>query len=198
VRALRRVPRAPDGARVLYRAQGRWPAVFDVKVGDGRVIVLPAEALSNARLFQPGNADLLETLSGALVEPWWFDEYHHGLSMPTPGSAPPSTLAFDVAALHLVLLYVLAVAALARRFGPAWAEPPALAGSTGTFLLGLGALHHRLGHHQAAARLLLDRVRQFDRSWSPSPDMVRAAHAADADALVELAREVARPHLRTS
>jgi hypothetical protein len=191
VRARGHLPAPPETARVLYRAEG-GPAIFELTVGKGRVVLLPSDALSNGRLFEPGNADLLETLSRALVEPWWFDEYHHGLPMPSSGSVPPSTLAFDVAALHLVLLYALAVAALVRRFGPAWAEPPAMAGSTGTFLLGLGALHHRLGHHQAAARLLLERVQQLDRGWTPTADMLRTAHAADARRLVELSREVSR------
>src|SRR5262249_21634621 len=155
-------------------------AVFEMTAGTGRVVVLPAEALSNARLFEAGNADLLEALSRALVEPWGFDEYHHGLSMPAPDVAPQSTLAFDVVLLHLVLLYALAASGLVRRFGPAWAEPSSMTGSTGTFLLGLGTLHHRLGHHHAAARLLLERAQQLDRGWTPSPEMVRTAHGAGA------------------
>jgi hypothetical protein len=190
IRARRRLPAPPRGARVLYRAPGGWPVVFEMDLDRGRVIVLPAEALSNARLFERGNADLLESLSRALVEPWWFDEYHHGLSMPASELLPRSTMAFDLVALHLALLYVLAATAMARRFGPAWSEPPATTGSTGKFLLGLGVMHHRLGHHQAAARLLLERAQQLDRGFTPSPAMVRTAHAATATELVELAREV--------
>ena len=60
--------------------------------------------------------------------------------------------------------------AVVRRFGPPWREPPVVAGSTASFLRGVGALHHRLGHHDAAAALLVERSRQlYPRLAIPEP-----------------------------
>ena len=50
-----------------------------------------------------------------------------------------------------------------------------MTGSTGSFLLGLGALHHRLGHHAEAARRLLERVRELDRGADLPADLDRRA-----------------------
>ena len=64
-------------------------------------------------------------------------------------------------------------------------------GSTGSFLLGLGALHHRLGHHAEAARRLLERARELDPGADLPADLDRRAATAGPRELVELAREVA-------
>ena len=67
-----------------------------------------------------------------------------------------------------------------------------MTGSAGAFLLGLGALHHRLGHHAEAARRLLERVRELDRDADFPAELDRRAAAAGPRELVALAREVAR------
>ena len=157
----------------------------------GRVVVLPADALSNARLGEAGNADLLETLLRNLGPRWAFDEVHHGLAA-APAAKGPLGRAADLLLAHLVLLYLLAVLALARRQGPAWREPATVAGSAATFLLGMGALHHRLGHHAEAARLLLRRARELDRGLQLPPDLDRQAASAGPRELVEIATLVAR------
>lgn len=180
-----RVPRAPDGASVFVRGPAGQPVAFAFSRGRGRVVALPADAFSNARIGEPGNADLLEMLRQRLGPAWSFDEYHHGLSAPeTPGETGPQR-ALLLYLLQLAFVYVLVVLAVARRFGPSWSEPIAASGSTVSFLLGLGAMHHRLGHHRAASRLLLARARELDPRL-PFTD----PSAAQGSDLLELARRV--------
>ena len=72
---------------------------------------------------------------------------------------------FDLYLAHLAVVYLLGVSCLARRFGPAWIEAPVLTGSVAAFLVGLGALHHRLGHHRRAAELLVSRARELAEAY---------------------------------
>jgi hypothetical protein len=188
-------PRAlPDlgsqGAEVLYEGPGGRPVAAVLRRRQGRVVVLPADALSNARLAQAGNADLLETLLLNLGRRWAFDEAHHGLITAGPPN-PELGRTADLLLVHMALLYLLALAALSRRQGPAWQETAAQGGSVASFLLGLGALHDRLGHHRAAAELLLRRVRETDRGLELPPELERQAANAGARDLVEIARRVA-------
>jgi len=178
VSAPRSVPKAPGSARVLYRGPDGSPVVFELAVGRGRIVALPAEALANARLDQPGNADLLETLSASLGERWAFDEFHHGLSAAPTAAETANLQVMDLWLLQLALVYVLALVALGRRFGPAWSEPPVISGSAASFLRGLGGLHDRLGHHEEAARLLGERARELDpRLVLPAPGEARTKGA---------------------
>jgi hypothetical protein len=185
-------PEIPSRAEVLFRSPRGGAAIAAVPRGTGRIILLPADAFANARLGDPGNAGLLETLRRRLGDRWTFDEYHHGLAT---GEGAPETAALgrtlDLILLHLAILYLVALWTLSRRFGPSWSEPPAVTGSTGSFLLGLGALHHRLGHHPEAARRLLERVRELDRDVDLPPELDRRADLAGPRELVALAREVA-------
>jgi hypothetical protein len=154
------------------------------------VFVLPAAAFSNARLGHPGNADFLESLALALGPEWAFDEMHHGLLPAAPPEETKAALrAMDAFLLQLAFVYALAVLAVSRRFGPAWDDPPAVTGSTVSFLRGVGALHHRHGHHREAAALLLARSRQLDPRLVFSPDDVDVAGGA---ALLTLARDIGR------
>lgn len=193
--APRWAPELPGkgGADVLYRSPRGGAAVVVVRRYHGRILLLPADALANARLGEPGNAALLETLRRSLGDRWTFDEYHHGL---IAGQGAPETATLgrtlDLILIHLAVLYLVALWALSRRFGPSWSEPPAVTGSTGSFLLGLGALHHRLGHHRAAARRLLERVRELDRDADLPAELDRRAEGAGPRELMALAREVAR------
>jgi hypothetical protein len=188
VSALSRAPQAPVEARVLYEGPGGEPLVFAFSSLNGRVVALPAEVFSNARLKEPGNADLLETLVISLGAKWSFDEYHHGLSGALTDEQQQPRFAFDLFLLHLGILYVLAVWRLARSFGPVWSERPVVSGSTRTFLLGLGSLHDRLGHHREAADLMLRRARELQ----PRMELPEAGFARTGDELVELGARVAR------
>jgi hypothetical protein len=179
---------------LLAGPQGE-PAVFAFRRFGGRVVVLPADLLSNARLPEGGNADLLEALFRGLGRSWAFDEYHHGLVAPGQVGSQVSGPVLDLLLAHLALLYLLAVWVLARRFGPAWREVPSIAGSTASFLLGLGALHHRLGHHRDAALLLLRRTGELNRDLALPEELTRRAQAPDvmdAGELVAIARSLVR------
>lgn len=192
VGAFRQAPEAPPKARVLYRESERdLLLVFEYPLHRGRVVALPAAVFANARIGEAGNADFLETLAAWLGPEWIFDEYHHGLAAAPsiPGSA--SRFAWDLFVMHLALIYLLAVASLARRFGPAWNERAPAAGSTASFLRQLGALHHQLRHHPQAAELLVDRARAFEPDL-PFPAEPQPVRAGDGDGLVELARRVSR------
>jgi hypothetical protein len=191
--APRAVPDLPQGAQVLFRGPRGEAAVFAFRRYGSRVVVLPTDLFSNARLAEAGNADLLETLRRDLGRTWSFDEYHHGLAAPEVVDTRVSGPVLDLLLAHLALLYLLAVWVLARRFGPAWREIPAVAGSTASFLLGLGALHHRMGHYQEAARLLLRRTRELDRDLAVPETLARRADVADTPReLVDLARSLVR------
>ena len=109
---------------------------------------------------------------------------------------PPVTIdAAEVAGrvrAQLALIYGVAVLALARRLGPAWRERPPLAGNAASFLLRLGALNHRLGHHRAGSELLLRRASELDRRFAADAELVALAGRGDAASLVEVGRRVAR------
>lgn len=159
--AFPRAPRAPDGSVIWYRAPDGQPVVFVVSSGAGRIVVLPSETFSNARVSSAGNADLLETLGAFLGEAWLFDEYHHGLAAPMSPEQQRPRVALDLLLAHLALLYVLIVWRMAKRFGPVRQEQALLRGSTRSFLLGLGALHDRLRHYREAGPLLVSRAQAF-------------------------------------
>ncbi|HEV7503463.1 MAG TPA: DUF4350 domain-containing protein [Thermoanaerobaculia bacterium] len=187
--APREAPVLPKQARTLFQGPGGQPLVAALSRHRGTVWLVPADAFANARLGKAGNADLLETLRRGLGDDWTFDEYHHGFT----GRPLLETVALgrtlDLILLHLTVLYLAAVLVLARPFGPAWSEAPVVAGSAGAFLLGLGAIHHRLGHHREAAERLLKRVRELDRDFAyPDPDR----RVENAGGLIALARDVAR------
>jgi hypothetical protein len=184
-------PEIPKQAEVLFRSPRGGPAIAVLRRYHGRIFLLPADAFANARLADAGNAGLLETLRRRLGDRWTFDEYHHGLIAGQAVETAALGRTLDLILLHLAALYLVALWTLSRRFGPAWSEPPAVTGSTGSFLLGLGALHHRLGHHAAAALRLLERVRELDPGADLPADFDRRAATAGPRELVELAREVA-------
>ncbi len=186
-------PEIPPRADVLFRSPRGRAVVAVLRRGRGRILLLPADVFANARLESPGNAGLLETLRRSLGDRWAFDEYHHGLAAGhETGETAALGRTLDLILAHLAVLYLVALWALSRRFGPAWSEPPAVTGSTGSFLLGLGSLHHRLGHHREAARRLLERARELDRDADLPAELDRRAEAAGPRELVALAREVAR------
>jgi hypothetical protein len=189
--APRVLPEVGSGTRVLFTSPRGLPAVAVFRQHGGRVVMLPADALANSRLGDAGNVDLLETLLANLGPRWAFDEYHHGLVTADAGGAGLGRTA-DLLLAHLVLLYLLAVLALARRQGPPWHEAPVAAGSAASFLRGLGALHHRLGHHHEAALLLLRRARELDRTLVLPSELDARAAAAGPEELVDIARQVAR------
>lgn len=196
IRAPDRIPVAPENASVLYRGDSGRPAVFTVARGRGRLVVLPADALSNGRLAEPGNADLLESLRASIPGRFVFDEYHHGLVAPRAAADGGNARSLDLLLLELALLYLLAALALGRRFGPAWEEPPGISGSAASFLFGLGALHRRLRHSRAASARLVETAVRLDPRVTVSPDLKAAAESGGEARFLELAKAVARSQRR--
>jgi hypothetical protein len=189
--APRYAPELPKEAEPLYRGPKGRVLLSVLARGKGRIWILPADALANARLANPGNAALLETLRRRLGGRWTFDEYHHGLIAGPAAEAAPLGRTLDLILIHLAVLYLIALWTLSRRFGPAWEEGSVVTGSTGSFLLGLGALHHRLGHHREAAGRLLERARELDPGLDLPVDLEARAAIAGPRELVALAGEVA-------
>jgi hypothetical protein len=189
--APRWLPELPKEAQGLFVGPGGRAVISMVPRGRGRIWLLPADAFANARLANPGNAGLLETLRRRLGDRWAFDEYHHGLIAGAGVESAHLGRTLDLVLVHLAALYLVALWTLSRRFGPAWEEGTVATGSTGTFLLGVGALHHRLGHHRQAAVRLLERVRELDSGLDLPADLDARAAAAGPRELVALAREVA-------
>ncbi len=186
-----RVPQAPKDADVWFRGPAQLPAVFAFSRGRGRVVVAPMDALANARLSGTGNADLLERLRGELGRSWAFDEFHHGLVAPARAT-PGSRRVLDLYLFHLLFLYGVTAWALVRRFGTAWREPATVASSVRGFLVGMGSLHDRLGHHADAAARLVDRAREFD----PRLRLPNEAPPRDKDGFLALARRLGRAQTR--
>jgi hypothetical protein len=182
------MPELPKEPEVLYRTPSGRPAVVRLKRHRGSLWLLPADALANARLGEAGNADLLEILLARAGSQWTFDEYHHGLVAVEAEGGEAFGRIIDLVLIHLAILYALALVTLARRFGPPWKEPPVVTGSVGSFLAGLGTLHHRLRHHGEAARRLLERTRELSPDLAIPEDLARQAESAGPRDLVEVAR----------
>lgn len=185
-------PQLPAAGRVLYREDDDRSLIFDFPYRRGRVIVLPAEVFANGRLTRAENGALLASLAADFGSiPWIFDEYHHGLLHPQ-AVAEERRFAWDLFVVHVIVLYVLGVLALARRFGPPRDQRPLVMGSTAGFLQNLGGLHHRLGHHRQAARRLVERWATYT-SRDPLPaDLVAAEAVGNGRQLVALAGNLAR------
>ncbi len=185
VAATRRAPLPPPDARILLFGPEARPVAFLYRRWGGRVAVVPADAFANARLGTPGNADLLELLKGELGRAWSFDEFHHGRRAPAAAAMEDGGNVFVLFLLQIGLVYLLCALAVGRRFGPAWRDPSPASGSAATFLVGLGALHHRLGHHAEAGRLLVARARELDPRLAVEDERPR-----DARTFLGLARRV--------
>jgi hypothetical protein len=198
ITAPRQVPVPPSSAHVLYRGDDGAPAVFSYTHGHGTVLVLPVVVFSNCRLTNGGNADLLESLSRSLDGTWVFDEYHHGLVSSISPARTASGSFFDYLLLHLVLLYLLTVFAMARRFGPPWKESPVISGSTAAFLMGLGSLHEKLGHHRDAARLLCERAAELDPALEVPAALAKTAGMASRSDFLTIAKAVSELQTKRS
>jgi hypothetical protein len=191
------VPPRAAGAAVLAVEDDGEPRVTVFRVGRGEVWLLPSQVFANAYLGEPGNAALALALCSRIGQgPVVIDEYHHGLVGSDSRSGEPARAAFDAVLLHLGALWVLAVVATAWRFGPAWPAPVAVADAHRAYLLGLGALHHRLGHDRDAARAMVRRVAAYDPLLLPPDRLESALERAETLPLDELARELSRPAAR--
>jgi len=195
VTRTRLLPRAPRMTALYENADGKV-LVSRLPRVRGHILLLPAEALANGRLSQPGNAALLETLIERLPPRWAFDEYHHDVfAAHIEGGGGHSGRAFVLFFVHVAFFYLLAVLGLVRRFGPPWREPLIVSGSVRSFFVGVGALHARRGHQRQAAMLLVERARALDPKLVLSENRAAGVGRDDA-AFVSHARAVARAQQR--
>jgi hypothetical protein len=184
IAAPRQAPRAPAGAEAWRHGPEGRPLAFAYTRERGRVVVIPSDALANARIREPGNADLLERLRQELAGPWAFDEYHHGL-VAAASAAGSGSWTLTLYLLQIAFVYALVALSVVRRFGPAWREGTEPLGSAASFLVGLGALHERFGHHAQAAAALRARARELDGRLT-----LPARPVATAEEFLALAREL--------
>lgn len=185
------VPVPPRGAVPLLVGPEETVVAFAFRQQRGTVAVVPAELLANRRLAEPASADLLETLRRSFGDAWFVDELHQGLVGAGVLAAAAIGPGFGLLVGQLALLYALAVVALGTRLGAPWRERPPAAGSSAGYLRGLGALHDRLGHHAAAARLLVSRAQELAPRLWPGEGVAVPAGRIDGRALVALGRAVA-------
>ena len=189
VGVVREHPSAEPGDEILVRNAHGESLVLLRPVGDGEILLLPDETLSNGRLKEPGNSALLEGVRVRFGEDgrWAFDEYHHGVASAASPSGVQSRRGLDLFIFQILLVYGLFVAALGRRFGPEWPEPVPASGATGAFLTTIAGIHDRLGHHHDAARALQSRAHEvLGVEVAPPP----AGTADGARALMEVARRI--------
>lgn len=153
--------RWPDGKAAV--ALHRPPAAA---LG-AQVLVIPAaEPFTNAglRANLPALLPLIAELGGD--ERLIVDHVHQGILAPETAEAEPSTLPMDLLLGHLLLLYVAAVFALARRFAPQVLAPPPPRSSTLRDLRVLAALHRRGGHAASVGARLLRELAILSRGRS--------------------------------
>ena len=189
---------AEESAAVYARAEGGEPVVSSFPHLGGEVWLLPTSLFSNAYLSSPGNASLLLALGAQLSQPLLFDELHHGLVAAESATAAGSRRALDWMLGQLGLIYLLALLAFAWRFGPAWPARAAAFDSHRDFLVGLGGVHHRLGHEQEAIRSLVERVSAYAPSRLPIQDLPRLQQRAEGRSLLWLARRLSWTHRPTT
>ncbi len=173
---------------------------------DGGVLwIVPSSSLSNARIGRDGNLLLAATLVRGLSPKWRVIE-GSGLGV-TPVNAESARAArrtLDVMSWQLGLLYLALLLALGRSFGPRWRPAGLPPEGHRAFLLGLGALHQRLGGFEQAARLLEERWFDYAplarrRAMAPTDPSAASdfaqpeiTSAHDAPSLVRVAQRLSR------
>jgi hypothetical protein len=195
VRQMEHVPVAPPGGETLFRSEDGLALVSSARFRGGRLLLLPAEALANSRLARTGHAELLELVLELLPRRWAFDEVHHGLVPVTRVEAAASDRMLPFFIAHLAIVYLLAVLALSRRFGPAWSDPVLTTGSARSFFVGVAALHARLGHLREAVPLLARRARELDPALLCTEDPPEGA-ALTPTSFLRFAQAIARAQKR--
>ncbi len=191
---LDRGPVAPGSGlrwRVLFEDESGQPASVRWRHPLGGTLwLIPSSLLSNAWLAQGGNARFLVELVDTLPQRWVIDEYHHGLLSPAVRRQQPGRRALGVLIAQLGVLYLLAVWALARRWAPVWPSVATVSSSHEEFLLAVGRLHRRLGHHRDGARALIERVEEAQPGLRVPAALRRRADSLEPGELTDLAREI--------
>lgn len=187
----------PGEARVLYQDAEGTPAVFAFGMARGDIVVINNSSILSNRLLREGsNLEFLEELleeftpAGGAV---YFDEWHHGHRAASAEARRSILGPFEMLALHLAFLYLVAVWTLSRPFGPRPEAAPGHAGSTSRWLLSLASLHRRNSHAEQAGQLLLKSARQLARSRHKTlPDDLPEHFSGGDQQLLALAQTIGR------
>ena len=148
----RTMPAGASTEPLLVDPLGR-PAVWRQAEGAGQITVVdPGAAFSNAWLSPEGLTVLTAIVDEAV--PTSFDEAHHGNFAPGVATGSPLGGPFELVLAQVVLLYLVGLWALGRRFGPAMGQAGAQASSASRDLGALARLHARAGHSREAAAQL--------------------------------------------
>ena len=188
-------PRSKD-----LRPEGRALSVARCRVGEGELLLAPTSMLSNARLGEVGNLQVAAELAAALGPRVRFLEPGRAAGSTTAvGRAEGARRTINLVTIQLVVLYLVALLALARSFGPRWPRLDQPADTQRSFLLSVGALHRRLGDFEDAARTLHTRWLEYDplarrRSEERLDDDEQLTEAALVDWAVRHSRRSTRSH----
>ena len=151
-------PRSKD-----LRPEGRALSVARCPVGEGRLLLAPTSMLANARLRGDGNLHVAAALAAELGNQVRFLEARSTVrSAALDARAGDARRTLNLVAGQLALLYLVALLALARGFGPRWPPLNQPADAQRGFLLSVGALHRRIGDFGLAARTLRERWLEYD------------------------------------
>lgn len=178
--------------RPLYVDERDAPMVFAIGRGQGEVVVINNGTLATNGLVGRGaNLAFLEWLlfarEGASAEVH-FDEWRHGQT--DPDLAPASTGgAFEILFVHAVLIYLLALVMLGRRFGRPLADEPPPRGSAERDVRALAAWHRRAKHASEVGAHLLAAARRVARRHGGAQTLPEEFSGDERD-LLALARHV--------
>lgn len=182
-------------ALVLYRDPEGTPMVIEVPRHRGSIVVVNnASIVSNALLGEAQNLAFLEWILDRGGEPGQrvsFDEYRHGRGDAAAVASGETRGVFEVLIAHALLLYVVALATVGRRFGRPLPEAPLPRGSVERDVLALAALHRRAGHAHAAGERLLASARRLARR-DETRGVLASRFEGGEEELLRLACEIGR------
>jgi hypothetical protein len=176
----------PPGAEPLYRTTEGEAAVCRWGIGAGSITVVPdSTVFTSARLPLGDNLALLEELLPA-GRPVCFDE--RGFSVAAAAVDEEHARGVEALVAQLGFVYIAAIFAVARAFGPGRRSQTEGASSLARDVRVLGRLHAAGGHVHDAGNALLTMARA---RFPADPGLAaRREFTGGADAFVALARQV--------
>jgi hypothetical protein len=146
---------ASDTVWIAHLKDSSGSALASRAIGDGEIVWLAsARPATNEGIGEADNARLV-TLLAAQSGPVYFDEYHHGYAQ-GQGLWRRLGAGGRAAALLGVIAVTIAIAASARRLGPAIPVPDARPARTGAYIAQLAALYRKAGAYEEALTSLAD------------------------------------------
>jgi hypothetical protein len=185
----------PSGGEVLYAEPGveQGAGLFAEPRGAGRIVLANSGSLwANGWIGRGANLPALELVVAewrARAAPLLIDEWHHGFGE-SVAEARDTGRRFLALVGQLGLIYLGAVWAIGRRFGPPTVAPQLRRGSVSRDLLALAELHRASGHAPTAGARLLEAARRLGRRREGIHQLPERFTGGERE-LVDLARQVA-------